>query len=128
MNYIRLNTFKHRFNLTMDMESSMNELDGLKFMLQEYREALRLALNNTDSNLVEEVGIIINQCTETMNIIDKKVNEEDNLKRIKSFIESIVERFNKISEILSEEHESSEEYDLSFLSDFLYYTSRDSSS
>ncbi len=112
----------------MGMESSMNELEGLKFMLQEYREALRLALNNTDSNLVEEVGLIINQCTETMNIIDKRENEEDDLKRIRSFIESIVERFNKISEILSEDQESSEEYDLSFLSDFLYYAGRNGSS
>ncbi len=106
----------------MDMESSMNELQGLKFMLQEYREALRLTLNNVDSDLVEEVGLIINQCTETMNIIDKRENEEEDLKRIKSFIESIVERFNKISEILSEDQEPSEGYDLSFLTDFLYYT------
>ncbi len=112
----------------MDMENSINELDGLKFMLQEYREALRLALNNTDSDLVEEVGLIINQCTETMNIIDKRVNEEGDLKRIRSFIESIVEKFNKISEILSEDQESSEEYDLSFLSNFLYYARSNSSS
>ncbi len=106
----------------MGMENSANELDGLKFMLQEYREALRLVLNNGDSDLVEEVGLIINQCTETMAIIDKKVNKEDDLKRIRNFIESIVERFNKISEILSENEESSDEYDLSFLSDFLYYS------
>jgi hypothetical protein len=112
----------------MDMESSANELQGLKFMLQEYREALRLTLNNVDSDLVEEVGLIINQCTETMNIIDKRENEEEDLKRIKSFIESIVERFNKISEILSEDQEPSEGYDLSFLTDFLYYTRSNGSS
>lgn len=112
----------------MDMEGSANELQGLKFMLQEYREALRLTLNNVDSDLAEEVGLIINQCTETMNIIDKRENEEEDLKRIKGFIESIVKRFNKISEILSEDQEPSEGYDLSFLTDFLYYARSNGSS
>jgi len=112
----------------MDMENLSSELDGLKYMLQEYREALRLVLNNDDSDLVEQAGLVINQCTETMAIIDRKVNSEDDLKRIRKFIESIVERFNIISEILFESEEFSDNYDLSFLSDFLHYSRSNSSS
>lgn len=99
------------------------ELEGLKVALLDYREALRGFLPMASEVFEEEVGSLINQCTEAMNIIDNR--DSDAIPKLKRVIETVVKRVNEIYEE-EIDYEPEEEYDLAFLSYFLYYASGNS--
>ena len=99
---------------------SEEEIKGLAYLIQEYREALRSTLPLAKEVVEEEIGNLMNQCTEAIKLLENPNRE--NLERVKKIIASIMLRFEEIYQEIVEENNQNEEEDLTFLSDFLYYS------
>lgn len=93
-------------------------LEGLKMALLGYREAIRGFIPVASEVFEEELGSLMNQCTQAVSIIDR--GDREALPRLKAILENVVKRVNEIYE---EVNEGSEGYDLTFLGYFLYYSS-----
>nr|CCC55681.1 hypothetical protein [uncultured archaeon] len=111
------------------MSETDSELRGLVFLIQEYKETLRAALPMA-KEIVEEIGSLMNQCTTAIRLLESPSAE--NVQAAKRIITSIIVQFGRIYEEMENDVEeginSEEEEDLTFLSDFLNYSSSNGSS
>ncbi len=111
------------------MSETDNELRGLVFLIQEYKETLRAALPMAREIVEEEIGSLMNQCTTAIRLLESPSAE--NVQAAKRIITSIIVQFRRIYEEMEndlDEEINSEEEDLTFLSDFLNYSSSNGSS
>ncbi|MGC8600560.1 MAG: hypothetical protein ACP5LX_05865 [Nitrososphaeria archaeon] len=104
---------------------SEEEIKGLVILIQEYKEALRTTLPLANVVVDEQIGSLMNQCTQAIKLLEDP--KKENLERAKKLISSIITNFESVYEEIEQsfnvENEKEEDDKLTFLSDFLYYSS-----
>lgn len=99
------------------------EIRGLVYLIQEYKEALRTTLPIANEVIDEKIGSLMNQCTQAIKLLEEP--KKENLEKAKKLITSIIANFENVYEEIEQnfqEENDKEEDKLTFLSDFLYYS------
>ncbi|MGC8593613.1 MAG: hypothetical protein ACP5LF_04955 [Nitrososphaeria archaeon] len=99
------------------------EIRGLVYLIQEYKEALRTTLPIANEVVDERIGSLMNQCTQAIKLLEDP--KKENLEKAKKLITSIITNFENVYEEIEQsfqEENDKEEDKLTFLSDFLYYS------